>query len=96
MRVIESELMTLLLEKPALYIGYGSIPRIYGFIEGYTFARQIPNDLVYRNFGQWLRKRFEIRQDLNWISIISFIGQSETGSFDLAKRMWTEYLEDAK
>ncbi|MGB7069154.1 MAG: hypothetical protein WBD22_06640 [Pyrinomonadaceae bacterium] len=92
----ESEILTLLLEKPGLYIGYGSVIRAFSFIEGYTFAMQRPTDLVYREFGQWLRKNFDIRQDLSWASIIYFVGQSEKGAFDLAKEMWPQYLKEVQ
>jgi len=94
--VTESELLTIILEKPALYVEYGSVSRIFAFLEGYTLGRQQPSDLTYRGFGQWLRKCFGIRQDLNWASIISFVGRSEAGAFDLAKEMWPRYLQEVR
>ena len=87
-----AEMMTEILEKPGLYIGYGSVPRINAFIAGYMRGREEAPDPIYGNFGQWLRKKFEIRQDLGWASIISFIGTGEAGAFELAKEMWAKYL----
>ncbi len=87
----EAEIMTLLLEKPGLYIGYGSVVRIEAFIAGYTFAKKKPDDLVYRGFGQWLRKKFDIRQDLSWTSIVCFVGQSEAEAFEITKELWKKY-----
>lgn len=94
--MVEAELLTLLLDKTALYIEYPSVVKAKAFIDGYTFARQKPADPLYQEFGQWLRKKFEIRQDLNWASIVCFLGRSELGAFELAKKMWAKYLEEVQ
>ncbi len=91
-----AELMTEILDKPALYVTHGSVTRISAFISGFLCGRGEGADPIYGNFGQWLRKKFEIRQDFGWASIISFIGKSETGAFELAKEMWAKYLQEVR
>lgn len=90
----ETELLTLLLEEPAKYVGHESIEKINAFLNGYRNAVQMEPDPIYRDFSKWLRGKLRVTQDRNWLPIISFFGQGEVDTFNLAKEMWTEYLNE--
>lgn len=93
-----SKLFDKILERPALYVGKTSIPLIFIFLEGYTYAnseskRDVRDDL-YTGFNTWVAKRFNVQTAHNWSSIITFMGQSELGAYELTKELWTEYKEE--
>ena len=96
----ESELLEKILERPALYVGKPSIPLIYTFIQGYTFAKseskEVIKDNLYAGFNAWVAKRFKIQPAHNWSNIVVFMGQGENGAYELTKELWTEYKENKK
>lgn len=92
-----SELLDKLLQRPALYVGQESIPLIHAYINGYEHAADwASKDDLYRNFDGWVAKRFGIASAHNWASIISFMGVSEKGGYELAKKLWQEYKSAAE
>lgn len=89
----QSEVLSLVIERPGLYIGHGSVRRAKVFLDGYTFACAGETDSRYKNFSNWISNRFSISTTHDWASIISFIGGSEAASFELLKELWKEYTE---
>lgn len=87
-----SELLDMLFERPALYVGQESIHLICAYIDGYQHAADgASKDDLYRNFNGWVSERFAITSAHNWASIISFMGVSERRGYELAKKLWQEY-----
>jgi hypothetical protein len=90
-----SELLEKILERPPLFLGHESVPRMKAFIDGYIFAHSISsieiNDSLYKGFQKYVSSRFGFEDSKSWASVISFMGSSETGSFKLAKELWEEY-----
>jgi hypothetical protein len=95
-----SELFEKILERPSLYVGKPSVPLIAAFINGYEFESQTRGfkeiDENYRGFHTFVAKRFKIETSHGWAEIVTFMGQSETASFELAKQLWAEYKENNK
>jgi len=83
------------LERPALYIGHESVILLKAFLDGYEFANfrngLRSRDSLYAGFQPWVAKRFHIKTEHDWASIISFIGVSETCAFSLLNDLWSEY-----
>jgi hypothetical protein len=92
-----SELLELILERPALYLGHSSVPLLFAFLHGYECARQVENptleDPVYYGFHDWIVERFGFGHSHDCASIISFMGVSEASAFELTKELWAEYKD---
>jgi hypothetical protein len=90
-----SELLEKILERPPLFLGFASVPRMKAFIDGYIFAHFTSasevNDSLYEGFQKYVTIRFGFEDSKSWASIIMFMGLSEAGSFRLAKELWKEY-----
>jgi hypothetical protein len=90
-----SELFEKILEHPELYVGKPSIALINAFIAGYEFEKNSLGfkdvDKLYFGFNIWVAKRFKIETMHGWSAIITFMGQSEVGSFEMTKTLWQEY-----
>lgn len=91
----QSELFDVILERPAMYVGKTSVPLIFAFLNGYNFAKwenkEDVKDNLYEGFNGWVAKRFNIKTAHNWSDIVTFMGQSEMGAFELTKELWFEY-----
>lgn len=89
--------MDQLLARPALFVGHESIVLISAYIDGYQHATGgALNDDLYRNFNDWVAKRFKIPSMHNWALIISFMGVSENAGFELARKLWQEYKSEVE
>jgi hypothetical protein len=93
-----SELLQKIFERPVLFLGNESVPKMKAFIDGYIFAHFILgveiNDSLYDGFQKYVSSHFRFEDTKSWASIISFMGLSETGSFRLAKELWLEYKSE--
>lgn len=90
----ESEVFTMLLERPELYLGHKSIERASAFLDGYRNTVRMQPDPVFREFSKWLQRTLRITQDRNWLPIIRFFGHGEADTFDLAQELWVRYLNE--
>jgi hypothetical protein len=90
-----SELMDYIFDRPAMYLGYTSVPLMQAYMDGFIRARRSEkselDDPLYAGFHDWVVNRFSFGHSHDWGSIISFIGVSEARSFELAKDLWEEY-----
>ena len=90
-----SELFEKILNRPGLYVGQESVTKMKAFIDGYEFANRsesIPiRDPLYADFQDWVARRFKINTAHDWASIVSFMGLSERGSFELLRELWEEH-----
>lgn len=90
-----SRLLEKIIERPALYLGYASVPRMRSYIDGYRFVLSElgleVEDKLYDGFQDWIPERFHMKSDKNWDEIISFMGLSESSAFSLLKELWGKY-----
>jgi hypothetical protein len=86
----QSEFLTLILERPGLYIGHGSVVRAKAFVDGYSYCCG-EADANYVGFSEWIAERFSLTTTHDWASIVTFMGGSEASSFQLLKELWQEY-----
>ena len=95
-----SQLFSEVLECPELYVGKPNIGLIAAFMSGYEYHTQAKGfggmDKIYSGFHDWVAKRYEIQTSHGWPDIVSFIGLTEAGAFELTKELWKSYLEDAQ
>jgi hypothetical protein len=95
-----SELLERILDRPAMYLGYESVPRMKAFIDGYEFAKggksSPVRDPLYVGFQDWVASRFQVKTSHSWASIIVFMGLSESGAFTLMKELWQEYKAEIR
>jgi hypothetical protein len=100
MHLKTSELLEKMLDRPALFIGRASVPRMKAFIDGYEFGKHgedaTGRDSLYAGFQAWIATRFHIETAHDWASIIAFMGLSESGAFTLLKELWDEYKAKMK
>ena len=93
-----SELLSKIIDRPGIYIGHQSVPLAKSFIDGYKSAKYEngtgEDDRLYSGFNEWVANRFRITSSHDWGSIISFMGVSEKTSFELLKKLWSEYCEE--
>ncbi len=93
--MILSDLLDKILERPVLYVGKPAVSLIVAFIQGYEFAKfeskENEKDKLYNGFQVWVQKRFKVETSHHWSSIITFMGSSESGAYDLLKELWDEY-----
>jgi len=92
--VKESQLLSILLERPDEYVGQLSLRRISIFFDGYRTAVETDPDPILSGYNKWLQCRLRITQDRHWVAIICFYGQGERDTLDLAREMWVSYLKE--
>ena len=90
LKINQSEMLSLVLERTGLYIGYGSVERAKAFLDGYTACCGIV-DGCYKGFNDWIARRFSVIKIDDWSTILIGIGKSEAESFELLKNLWLEY-----
>jgi hypothetical protein len=90
-----TELLEKIIDRPALYVGKASVPLARAFIDGFDFGIgddvSRTNDDLYSGFTDWVANRFGIKSSHGWSEIITFMGHSESGAFELLKELWSEY-----
>ncbi len=93
----QTELMDLIFEKPAMFLGHASVFKMQAFVEGFGFAFIDENgthiDETYSKFNKWIVDRYRTGQ-YPWSSIVTMIGVSEQRSFEVAKELWQEYKKE--
>ncbi len=74
-------------EKPGLYIGCKSLPRLRAFLDGYCFARRASDEdcsvVCYHAFGAWLAEKYGIREPVTWDIFLPALTEDEARAFDL-------------
>ena len=95
MKLTQSKMLSLIVEKPGLYIGHGSVERAKAFLNGYTAGCGEIDD-TYRDFTAWVADRFSIVRTDDWATVIANLGKTEAESFELLKSLWSEYLGECR
>ncbi|MCZ2391523.1 MAG: hypothetical protein LC113_10655 [Acidobacteria bacterium] len=92
----QTELITLLFDRPEDFGIYESIAKLDAFVNGYRNTVEIGVDAVAANYNHWLQAHLRISHDRGWVAIISFFGTGEADTFRLGKAMWQKYLSDVR
>ena len=89
-----TELVILIKERPALYIGSNSISCLKSFIDGWYFRN--PNENVeieiFDNFNKWIQERYEMDNKRNWDRIILFYSSDESNALTNFFKLFEEFL----
>ena len=76
---------------PELYLGKASLERLYAFINGYLYQNKASDDHCLDGFTEYVAKKYGIRSDHNWSSIIQFFSSSEKEAFDIFVCLFDEF-----
>lgn len=93
------DLIRLVREKPAMYIGQHSIIRFSFFISGYDFAvydREGDKDYYYilARFTDWLAVRYSTTKTYSWKDILLEIAGDDKKAFEIFWNYWDEFLAE--
>jgi hypothetical protein len=84
-----------ILKKPALYVGNCSVSKIKTFMDGYIYAKweegKNSETDPYKEFGEWVRNRFQIKTSHGWADIVQFMSPDDAYAFEMTKKLWEEY-----
>lgn len=89
------ELFQKIREAPALYLAPPSAGTLRAFLSGYELGLQ-GSDLEFNqfssDFGNWLRKRYNLHSSQHWTKIIEFYSTSEVEEMDLFWKLYDEFV----
>lgn len=96
---MKNKIINLLLkikDRPGLYLGEKSLPKLRSFINGYIYAMKHENGLdcgeeVYYDFNDWLNKKYNIINPIFWER--SLRNMSISDAFDLFYKELDIYLK---
>lgn len=92
------DLLMMVKQRPAMYIGSKSLLRLRSFIDGYTFAMECENiDCsadVYYTFNEWLAQKYNIWESILWDKYLSSIAKDKVDPFDLLFEDLEVYLKE--
>lgn len=83
---------------PSMYLGQHSIICLQAFLSGYSVAKhELGGQLTeqeqdFREFPEWIRKRFNIQTSQSWASIILFYSEDERKALDKFFQLFEEFL----
>lgn len=91
--------MSLLLkikERPGLYLGEKSLPKLRSFINGYIYAMNHENGLNcgeenYYGFNKWINKKYNIVNPIFWENSLTNVPDSD--AFDMFYEELDIYLK---
>jgi hypothetical protein len=90
------DLLKLMRQRPANFIGRNSISRLAWFLRGYHQAteefRVTNDDQFLIDFGAWVRNRFNVTMSRSWEDIISFHSLNEDEAMQLFWELFDEYV----
>lgn len=82
-------------ERPGMYLGKKSLtllePYINGYLDGQT---KIKGDYEhsFSNFGEYVRRHFDIHSNHGWLKIINFYSSSDEDAVDLFYKLLDKFL----
>ncbi|NEP63070.1 MAG: hypothetical protein F6K31_40210 [Symploca sp. SIO2G7] len=83
---------------PSMYLGQHSIICLQAFLSGYSVAKHelgeqsTEQEQDFREFPEWIRKRFNIQTSQSWASIILFYSEDERKALDKFFQLFEEFL----
>lgn len=98
-----------IIECPAVFLGKASVERLYAFISGYLYLRDVPVNHCLEGFNEYISKVYKIETDRNWAEIIQFFSNDEKSAFESFKfhfqhfvylkqqsssKLWSDSLDD--
>lgn len=97
------EILDKIKARPGMYLGNPSVDNLFMFLVGYKTARRELNiepteeELkFYREFQPWLQKRFGIRTNHSWATLIQFRSMSEKEAFDRLFELLEEFRQSSR
>ena len=81
-------------EAPAMYLAPPSVKTLHAFLTGYELGLQGSDSEFPRfsaDFGNWLRKRYNLHSSQHWTKIIEFHSSTETDEMDLFWKLYDEF-----
>ena len=88
------ELFQAIRESPAMYLAPPSARTLHAFLSGFQFAMEGPDSEILRfsrDFGDWLRKRYDLNSSQHWTKIIEFYSMTENEEMDLFWKLFDEF-----
>ncbi len=82
------QLLNKIKKAPAMYLGRHSIICLQAFLSGYSVAQYelgeqpTQQDLDFREFPEWIRKKFNVQTSQSWANIILFYAEDESKALD--------------
>lgn len=83
---------------PSMYLGRHSIICLQAFLSGYSVAKHelgeqpTKQDSDFREFPEWIRKRFNVQTSQSWANIILFYCEDETKALDKFFELLDEFI----
>ena len=88
------ELFGKIREAPAMYLAPPSAKTLRAFLTGYELGVHGSDSEFPRfsaDFGNWLRKRYNLHSSQHWTKIIEFHSSTETDEMDLFWKLYDEF-----
>lgn len=92
------QLLNKIKKAPAMYLGRHSIICLQAFLSGYSVAQYelgeqpTPQDLDFREFPEWIRKKFNVQTSQSWANIILFYSEDESKALDRFFELLEEFM----
>ena len=83
---------------PSMYLGQHSIICLQAFLSGYSVAKHelggqpTEQEQDFREFPEWIQKKFNIQTSQSWASIILFYSEDERKALDKFFQLFEEFL----
>jgi hypothetical protein len=88
------ELFQVIRKSPAMYLAPPSATTLRAFLSGVQFALQgSDSDILHfqNDFGNWLRKRYNLNSSQHWTKIIEFYSSTEDDEMNLFWKLLDEF-----
>ena len=76
---------------PELYIGKPSVERLFAFLGGFLYQNDSVNDHCLDGFTEYVARKYRIKTDHNWSSIIQFFSNTEQEAFNNFVQLFKEF-----
>lgn len=81
---------------PPLYLGRSSLELLHAFLNGYKHHEEVYQSDCLEGFNEYIQKRYRLRTDHNWASVIRFFSSSDEEAFETFYQDLDAYLESKK
>jgi len=95
------DLINLIKQRPALYIGQNSISVLRGFLDGWFFGKEeLSDNSILQQFEKWVQKHYKMDDRRTWDRIILCFSQDEANAlnnfFLLFEKFLIEFYKNEK
>lgn len=83
---------------PSMYLGRDSIICLQAFLSGYSVAKYelgeqpTKQEKDFREFPEWIRKKFNVQTSQSWANIILFYSEDESKALDRFFALLDEFM----